>query len=252
MGAQVGDRDGRMGRTMRMKRFAGTGCAAVMGLAALAAGGQTAHAEDAQLTKVLAQMDAAAARFQTAQADFSWDQLTAVVQEHDVQKGTIAFRRTAKETAMVAHVKTEEGQPAPKDVLFRDGQLFLYQPSIKQETILQAGKDRNQFESYATLGFGGSGKDLAANWEVTYGGTDTIDGVAVTKLGLAPKHPTATQMFSRIDIWIDPATATSRKQVFYTAGGDTRTAIYTAIKLNSTSESAFTLKVPSDTQIIHK
>jgi outer membrane lipoprotein-sorting protein len=206
----------------------------------------------AQLTKVLAQMDAASAKFQSAQADFSWDQLTSVVQEHDVQKGTIAFRRGTKGTAMVAHVLTENGQQAPKDVLFKNGQLELYQPSIKQETVLDAGKNRSTFESYATLGFGGSGKDLAANWNVTDVGTDTVDGVAVTKLNLQPKDPKSTDMFTHVEIWIDPATATSRKQVAYTASGDTRTALYTNIKLNRVPESAFALKIPGGTQVIRK
>lgn len=223
--------------------------------AALALAVSAAQAQgngQAQLTKVLAQMDAAAAKFRSAQADFSWDQLTSVVQEHDVQKGTIAFARGAKGTSMVAHVLTEDGQPAPKDVLFKNGQLQLYQPSIKQETVLEAGKNRSTFESYATLGFGGSGKDLAANWNVTYAGTDTIDGVAVTKLDLQPKEPKPTDMFTHVAIWIDPATATSRKQVAYTSSGDTRTALYTNIQMNKVPESAFVLKVPGGTQIIHK
>ena len=61
---------------------------------------------------------------------------------------------------MVAHIKTDNDQPSPKDVLFRDGEVRLYQPAIKQETILAAGANRQQYESYSTLGFGGSGKDL--------------------------------------------------------------------------------------------
>ena len=224
-------------------------------VAALLGAGCVAHAQaaqDAQLTKVLAQMDAAAAKFQSAQAEFSWDQLTAVVQEHDVQKGTIAFRGSGKQTEMVVHVVTEDGQPAPKDVLYKDGVLDLYQPAIKQETVLQAGSNREAFESGATLGFGGSGRDLEANWDVSYEGADTIDGVVVVKLGLAPKHPAANQMFTHVDIWIDPATATSRKQVFQTASGDTRTALYTNIKLNGTPESAFAIKIPSGTQVVRK
>ena len=49
-------------------------------------------AQNAELQKVLAEMDTASAKFQSAQADFVWDQYTAVVQSHDFQKGTIAFR----------------------------------------------------------------------------------------------------------------------------------------------------------------
>ena len=223
---------------------------AVLLLGFLPPGGGSAHAQDAQLTKVLAQLDAAAAKFTTASADFTWDQLTAVVKEHDVQKGTIAFRRGAKGTAMVVHVLTEDGQTRERDVLFQSGVLDLYQPEIHQETTVQAGKNQSQFESYATLGFGGSGRDLQANWNVAYSGAATIDGVPVAHLLLTPKHAAPDQMFLKIEIWIDPATATSRKQVFYAASGDTRTALYTNIVENKTPDSAFKLKIPKGTQIV--
>jgi len=74
-------------------------------------------AQNADLQKVLGQMDAGSVKFQSAQADFVWDQYTAVVQSHDIQKGTIAFRRVGKTTEMIAHVKTDNDQPALKDVL---------------------------------------------------------------------------------------------------------------------------------------
>ncbi len=221
-------------------------------LAALALLASTAYAQDTPLAKVLAQMDASAAKFQSASARFIWDQLTAVVQEHDIQKGTIAFRRGSAGTAMVAHVETEDGQPAPKDVLFRNGELELYQPALKQETVMHAGANREQFESFATLGFGGSGKDLQANWNVTYEGPDTVDGVPVAKLNLQRKHPAANDLFSRIELFLDPVTDTSRRQIFYNPGGDTRTATYSDIKLNAVPESTFTLKVPKGTQVIQK
>src|SRR5690349_6511388 len=54
--------------------------------------GQTAST----LEGVLTQMDAAAARFRSAQADFSWDQYQKVVNETDTQKGTVYYRRTGK------------------------------------------------------------------------------------------------------------------------------------------------------------
>ncbi len=239
-----------MGAPVR-RAFLAAGAAALL-LATAAASAHAQGAGEGQLSKVLAQLDAAAARFSSAQANFTWDQLTAVVDEHDVQKGTIAFRRGGGGTAMVVHVATENGQPAPREVLFHNGELALYQPEIKQETLLGAGANRAQFESYATLGFGGSGKDLQANWTVSYEGADTVDGTAVARLNLAPRHPTPNGMFTHVEIWIDPATATSRKQVFYTSSGDTRTATYTDVRLNATPESAFTLKVPKDVQVVRK
>jgi len=44
---------------------------------------------DPNLQKVLSQMDATAAQFRTAQANFEWEQFFKVVSEKDVQKGTV-------------------------------------------------------------------------------------------------------------------------------------------------------------------
>ena len=154
---------------------------------------------------------------------------------------------------MVAHVLTRDGKPAPTDVLFSHSKLELYQPEIKQETVMEAGANRGTFESYAVLGFGGSGQDLSANWHVAYEGTESLDGVSVAKLALTPKNPTGKEMFTRIEIWIDPSTAASHKQVFYAASGDNRTATFEDIRLNSTPGSAFSkLKIPSGTQVISR
>ena len=54
------------------------------------------RAQNADLEKVIAQLDAAAAKFSSAQADFTWDQFTAAVQDDDLQTGTIYFERKKK------------------------------------------------------------------------------------------------------------------------------------------------------------
>jgi outer membrane lipoprotein-sorting protein len=206
----------------------------------------------AGLAKVLSQLDAAAARFQSAQAEFAWDQYTSVVQSHDVQKGTIAFRRGLKATAMIAHIRTDNDQPSPKDVLFKDGAVQLYQPLIKQETILQTGANQQQFESYSTLGFGSSGKDLAASWNVSYLGQEKVDSVDTAKLDLVPRHPTPNAMFTHITIWMDTAHSTSLRQQFFEPSGDYRTATYTNIRLNNAPDNIFEIKIPKGTNIIRK
>ncbi|MBV8672483.1 MAG: outer membrane lipoprotein-sorting protein [Acidobacteriaceae bacterium] len=208
-----------------------------------------AYTQNADLQKVLAQMDAASARFQSAQADFVWDQYTAVVQSHDYQKGTIAFRREAGATEMVAHVKTENDQPAQKDVLYKAGELDFYQPELKQETIFKAG---GNIERYLTLGFGGSGKDLAATWNIAYQATETIDGVETAKLDLTPKQPGSNQQFTHITVWVDPKRGISLKQQVFQESGDWRTANYSNIKLNSVPPSAFTLQIAPGTQKVRK
>jgi outer membrane lipoprotein-sorting protein len=209
-------------------------------------------AQNADLQKVLSQMDAASQKFQSAQADFKWDQYTAVVQSHEITEGTIAFRRAGNSTEMIAHVKTDGGQPAPKEILYKNGELAYYQPTIKQQTIFSAGANRQQYEGFLTLGFGGSGKDLAANWNIQFQGTEAIDGVQTAKLDLTPKQAGGNSMFAHITIWIDPARATSLKQQFFQESGDTRTAIYSNIQTNSVPASAFAIKTAPGTQMVRK
>ena len=219
----------------------------IVASAAIALSNAAALAQNADLQKVLSQMDAASAKFQSAQADFSFDLYTAVVQSHDVQTGTIAFRRAAGATQMIMHVKTDDGGPSLKDVLYKNGELDYYQPAVKQETILKAGSN---YERYFTLGFGGSGKDLAANWNIKDLGSETVDGVQTAKLDLTPKTP--SDQFTHITIWIDPQRGVSLKQEVFQDSGDSRTATYSNIKLNDVPASAFTLQIAPGTQVSTK
>jgi outer membrane lipoprotein-sorting protein len=193
-----------------------------------------AHAQSCDTAKVLAQMDAASAKFQSTQADFKWDVLQSVVNEHDVQSGTVYFERHGDSTSMAAYIK----QPAEKTVFFNGSTLTLLQPDIKQETLFSAGSNRGQYESFLTLGFGGSGKDLQSNWTVSCQGMESIDGTQTAKLDLKPKQQSVANMFSHVTLWIDAARSLGLKQIFYEPSGDNRTATYTGVKYNT--------KIPAD------
>jgi outer membrane lipoprotein-sorting protein len=185
-----------------------------------------AHAQSCDAAKVLAQMDVAAAKFQSTQADFKWDSLTAVVDDHSIQSGTIYFERRGAATAMAAYIH----QPAEKTVFYTGGTLTLLQPDLKQETLFSAN---SQYESFLTLGFGGSGKDLQSNWTISCQGMESIDGTQTAKLDLKPKQQSVANMFSHITVWIDPTRSLGLKQIFYQPSGDNRTATYTGIKYNT-------------------
>ncbi len=193
---------------------------------------QTSSAGSADLQKVITQLNAAASKFSSAQADFTWDQYQAVVQEHDVQTGTIYYERKKGATRTAAYIKTDNGKPALKTVVYDNGEAQYYVPGIKQLTIIKAGDNQAQWESFLTLGFGGSGTDLQANWKVSLLGTDNINGVSVVKLDLVPLQQKVLNMFPHVTIWIDPTQGISYKQIFYEPGGDNRTATYTKIRYN--------------------
>jgi outer membrane lipoprotein-sorting protein len=180
----------------------------------------------------MSQLNSAAAKFQSAQADFSWDQLTAAVQEHDVQTGTIYFERKKDLTQVMADLKQENGQDAPKKVLFNGSEAKFYEPKINHLTLIRAGANRSQWESFLTLGFGGSGTDLQAIWKVSLLGTEQMEGVTVDKLDLVPIQENVANLFSHVTIWVDPTQGISYKQIFYQPSGDSRTATYKNIRYN--------------------
>ena len=194
---------------------------------------QTAQpASSADLQKVITQLNIAATKFSSAQADFTWDQYQAVVQEDDVQTGTIYYERKKGVTLTAAHIQKDNGKDAPKIVFFNGTEVQLYEPMIKQLTILKAGANHAQLESFLTLGFGGSGTDLEANWKVSLLDTENMNGVSVVKLDLVPLQQKVLEMFPHVTIWIDPAQGINYKQIFYEPGGDKRTATYKNIRYN--------------------
>jgi len=201
----------------------------------------------ASLETVLNQMDTAAASFQSAQADFVWDQYQRVVDETDTQKGKLYFRRVGKETQMAADI----AEPEKKYMLFARGKLSVYQPKIDQMTEYDAGKDRESVQTFLVLGFGGRGHDLAKSFSVKLAGVETVDGVRTVKLELVPKSAKARGLFERVVLWVDPVRGVSLRQQAWESSGDYRLAHYANIRLNEKiPEDVFQLKTTSKTKVL--
>jgi outer membrane lipoprotein-sorting protein len=226
---------------------------AAMVLALAMVGVASAQTNGAALENVLKKMDAAATSFRTTEADFEWDQYTRVIGSTDVQTGKINFRRNGKNIEMFADVQTVNGKPEPKQVLFSESKLRLYEPKLDRVTVYETGKNRAEFESFLVLGFGGRGHDLANSFDVKYGGTETVNGVKTSKLELTPKTAKARKMFSNIELWIDDARGISVQQKFIEAeSGDYRLAKYSNIKINEKlSDDVFKLKTTGKTKTVN-
>jgi len=209
------------------------------------------------LETVLKKMDTVAANFRTTQANFEWDTYEKVIDEtDDVETGAVYYRRSGKNVEMMADVKQAGGslstlKPSPKYVLFAGGKVRMYQPKPDQVTEFDLGKSHSDWESYVVLGFGGSGQDLQKNFDVTYEGPETIDGVATARLRLIPKSDKVRNTYSRILLWIDLDRGISVQQQFFTPQGDYKLMKYSNIKLNERiPDDVFKLKTTSKTQTV--
>ena len=216
-------------------------------LAVLSLSSAAQNRAPATLDSVLQTMDAAAAHFQTAQADFVWDQYQKVVDETDTQKGTVYYRRSGREIEMMADIK----EPDRKFVLYKDGKLQVYQPKIEQVMEYTAGTNHEEIESFLVLGFGGSGQDLKKAFDVSYQGEETVANIPTAKLQLIPKSEKIRSNFPQIILWIDLSRGISIQQKFMQGQGDDRLAKYSAVNLHAKiSNDVFRLKTTGKTKFV--
>jgi outer membrane lipoprotein-sorting protein len=198
-------------------------------VALLLAATAVAQAGQANLQDVLNLLNRTSATFHSVQAGFVWDQYQKVVEEHDLQKGVMYFKRTGPNNVDVA---ADIRSPVAKKLVLINGRLDLYTPSTGETIHKDVGKNRKSFESFLALGFGGSGRDLAANFEVRYAGTAVVNGKPCYKLELTPKAPDARNMFPLITLWINQQTGMSEQQKLDQGEGDYRLATYSDIVVN--------------------
>ena len=203
------------------------------------------------LEGVLRKLDAAAANFQSTTADFEFDSTqTDPVPDTDVQKGIVYYDRKGNAFQMGVHINEVNGKPVPKIITVSGGVFKLYEQLPNQVTT---SSKVSKYESYLVLGFGASGKDLQQKWNITYLGSETLNGIKTDKLQLIAKDPQVLKLFPKVVIWIDPSRGVSLKQFFDEGQGQSRTCIYSNIKVNQPLPAdAFTFKTDSKTQFINR
>ena len=211
---------------------------------------QPAQTQDSEeLQQILTRLDQTAAQFRTAQASFVWDQYQRVVEEHDLQKGIIYFRRVGNDLQMAADITDP---PPPKYVLYTDSRVQVYTPKLDEIQNYNTGNDRATIESFLVLGFGGSGKNMLKSFDVKYMGHEKVDGTDTVKLELVPKSDKVRNNFDHIWLWIDPSLGVSVQQQFFAPeSGDYRLAKYSNIKLDQKiPDSVFKLKTTQKTKVV--
>jgi outer membrane lipoprotein-sorting protein len=194
----------------------------------------------ADLEKVLSLLDKKSETFKQVQTDFEWDQYQKVVDEHDLQKGVMYFKRSGANVDVSAVIT----EPVAKKLVFKNGEVQIYNFKSGETERHDAGKNRKSFESFLALGFGGRGSDLQKNFEIRYAGTETINGKPTYKLELTPKTQEVKNMFPLITLWINQQTGMSEQQKLDQGEGDYRLAKYFNIAVNPPTlpPSAFDLK----------
>jgi outer membrane lipoprotein-sorting protein len=204
-------------------------------------------AASGDLATVLAKMNQSSSKFKSAEGDFEFQSYQKLTNDTDTQKGRIYFNRTKGGVDAAFDI----GGPAPKQVVYKDGILRIYEKKINQVTERNVGKNKSDVEAFLSLGFGASGDELQRDYAVKMDDWETVDGVKTARLDLTPKKEKVRQTYNRIILWIDPDRDVLLKQQFFELSGDYRIAHYTNMKLNEKiPDEVFHLKTNGNTKTI--
>jgi outer membrane lipoprotein-sorting protein len=206
-------------------------------LAAVALLSTLAPAQQSNLDKVLAQMDQTSAKFQSEEANFIEDDYTRAVRDTSHQYGVTYFQRKGGSLQMGARYTDQAGKKVVKIVQYQSGMGDIFDPNLNQVDEFNSRGHQAMTDTFLTLGFGASGRDLDKAWTITDQGSEsiTLDGqtVKTEKLDLVSKDADVRKQFSHITLWIDPARAISLKQQFFQPAGDYKLMTYSHIRYNA-------------------
>ena len=208
------------------------------------------------LPGIIAQLDAASKTFHSAQATVSYEDYVRVVRDTTRQTGTIFIERTpsGEDMGAVFYDLGPDGKPSKtpvKVLVYGGGTLQIFSPGVNQVDLFKAGGNQAKYESFLTLGFGGSGTELQKAWDIKDLGQESVNGTPTEKLDLVSKDPGVRNMFTHVLIWIEPSKGISLKQEFFAPNGDTRTATYSNIKPNARIDKKPYAINPGATKIQH-
>lgn len=198
-----------------------------------------------QLDAVLNHIDKAGAAFRGMSAKLRRKTHTAVINEDNLDSGTVLLKRAHPKDLRMLIAFTE---PDIKSFEFSGHEVQIYYPKMQTVQIFDVGKSKALLEQFFLLGFGTSRTDLLANYSVRLVGEDTIDGQKTQRLELIPKSKEVLQHLVKLEMSV-AENGYPLQQKFYLKGGDYQLATYSDMKINpDLPDSALKLKLPKNTK----
>ena len=202
-----------------------------------------AQAADNSLESVFRRMDQASTRFKGLKANMRKLSHTAVINEDNVETGTIVVKAARPHELRIL---MDFEQPDRKRVKIDGTRVEVYYPKTNTVQEIDLGKNhRSQVEQFLRLGFGSSSQDLLSAYSVQPGGPETVAGEAATRIVLVPKSKELLAQFPKFELWISDQTGISIQQKMYQPGGDYSMATYANMQVNpNLPDSAVSLNLP--------
>ena len=125
----------------------------------------------------------------------------------------------------------------------------IFNRTIKQANKYTLGK-RQQLAEYLTLGIGQSSEKLRDKFNISYGGSEPVNGESCTMLVLEPKDPEAKRYITSITIWLKQSSGTPAQYKFLQPGEDYMLETFSGEKVNEKIDnSMFEQKLPKGVDV---
>lgn len=177
---------------------------------------------------IFSRLDQAAHSFTAATANIRVTTHTAVIDEDDTQVGTVVVKRYSP-TEM--HFLITFTGPAAQALAFRGQTLQIYYPKLNTVREYDIGKYKDLAQKLILLGFGMTGRELNANYDITNFGNEHVQDQDSVRLQLTPKASEVLKQLSKVDLWISLKNHCPIQQKFYLPGGDYRLVTYSDVEI---------------------
>lgn len=195
--------------------------------------------------EVVTRLNQASQGFESITATLKRLNYTAVVRITETEAGTLRMGRAKGNTRLVIDLTS----PNQKTIFFHDRKLEIFYPKAKLVEEYDLGKASKLVDQFLLLGFGTSGSELKAAYDLTLTGAEKINGLSTWKLQLVPKSKEARAQLAKVELWITDDTTETLQQKFFMPSGDYQLVTYSDLRRNAPlANDALALKLPADVQ----
>jgi outer membrane lipoprotein-sorting protein len=214
-------------------------------LIGLAAGGRAESLND-----ILSRMDQSAVSLRTFSAKMKRTEYTKVLNDKEESDGLRLVKRANGQTIGIVQFFGKN----PQTVRLAGKTVEVYYPDAKRVEVYDAGKFGKigkQVDQLLLLGIGVRSADLRRDFDITAGGTETINGKQTTRIQLIPKDNELKKQAEKIEMWVPDGESVPIQVKVTRTSGDYNQAIYSDVQMNpALPDSAFELKTPADVKLV--
>jgi outer membrane lipoprotein-sorting protein len=194
------------------------------------AGPATVAAADNSLQQVLSRMDKAAADFKAMTAQVTYVTHTDILNDNTTETGTAIMKKVQPGEVQA---RIDFTAPNLKTITIEKRRVQEYLPKINTLQIFDLDKKGPQLDKFLMNGFGTSGTEIAATYDVMILGSEQLSGQAVTRLQLVPKNAEAKQYVTKLELWIpEQGDPHPLREKIFEPSGDYLLVTYSDQKIN--------------------